>query len=247
MHLEFIKILVEKINWHDALIFSLLSAGPTLLWLFICLRFDRQAPEPPRQILKIFFWGCFIVFPIMLITVPLANLADNNLVAHSILSILVLSFLVDGIFEELAKYLVLRFKTYNSPHFNELRDGFVYGMICGLGLAFVENILYGLVAGQLSVGITTVCVRGFTTTLLHFLTGGIIGYYLALAKFSATTNRSRRWAIWRGLILAILLHGLYNTGIRFGWFWSIVPAFLLLATVFKIIVYRIRNINGISI
>ena len=233
--------LITQASWQNSILFLLLSAGPTLLWLFICLRLDRAAPEPGLQIFKIFLWGCLITIPIIPLAGYLTRLVQGSSWFGPVSLIIVLSFLIDGLIEESSKYLVLRFKTYPSVHFDELRDGFVYGMTLGLGLAFVENVLYGFLVGGLMAGAGTILLRGFTSTFMHFLSGGIIGYHLGLVKFNPV--KRPKLIILRGLILAILFHGLYNTIVRFGWWWNLIPLVLLLIGVYLMIFKKIKKIS----
>jgi len=236
-----IEFFIKNINWQSSLLFIILSAGPTLLWLFICLKFDNSAPEPKKEILKTFFWGCLITFPIIPIAGYLTHFIKNISWLRGVALIFILSFLIDGLIEEFAKFFILRIKIYSSIHFDELRDGFIYGMTLGLGLAFVENILYGFIVGELTQGAGTIILRGFTSTFMHFLSGGIIGYYLGLVKF--TTVRNPRLTVFKGFILAVLFHGFYNTIVRFGWWWNIIPLALLLIFVYLIILKRIKKFD----
>ena len=219
--------------------FLILSAGPTLIWLIICLRLDKDAPEPKNQVVKTFFFGVVITIPIILIAGYLTDLIKGIPYFSDIAIIFILSFLIDGLIEEFAKYIILFKWVYKSLHFNELRDGFIYGMIIGLGLAFVENILYGIASSNIGTGVITVLLRGFITTLLHFLTGGIIGYYIALVKFHSKPHSTALY----GLGIAVLLHGLYNTIVRFGWWWNIFPLLIILLLTYIIILIRIRKMK----
>lgn len=235
------EYLIEQVNWQNSIIFILLSAGPTLLWLFVCLRFDRAAPEPGLQIFKTFLWGCLITIPIIPLAGSLTRLIQDTSWFGPITLIIILSFLIDGVIEETSKYIILRYRTYYSVHFDELRDGFVYGMSLGLGLAFVENILYGFLAGDLMIGASTILLRGFTSTFMHFLAGGIIGYHLGLVKFNSV--KRPRLIIFRGVIIAILFHGLYNTIVRFDWWWNLIPLAILLIIVYILIFKKIKFIS----
>lgn len=239
--MDLIAYLVSEVTTQKLLLFLVLSAGPTLFWLLLCLRLDRMSPEPKYQIFKIFIWGAVLTLPIIFIAGYLTKLVEGSSYFSAIVSIFVLSFLIDGLIEESGKYIILRFRTYKSLYFDELRDGFIYGMVLGLGLAFVENILYGLVVGNIGEGSTTILLRGVTTTLLHFLTGGIIGYYVALAKFSKIKGK---FVSLKGVFLAILLHGLYNTIVRFDWWWNMIPLALVLLTVYIIVLVKIKKLNG---
>jgi len=230
---------INYINWQDSIIFLLLSAGPTILWLLVCLRFDRSAPEPRWQILKIFLFGCLVTLPIIPITGSLTHSVENISWLNPVTVIFILSFLIDGI-EEFFKCAFLRLTIYGSAYFDELRDGFIYGMVFGLGFAFVENILYGFISAGLLSGSGTVLLRGFTSTFMHFLSGGIIGYYLAQARFR---KRKKGLVILQGLFLAVLFHGLYNTIVRFNWWWNLFPLAILLILVYILILKKIKTVS----
>jgi len=235
------EYLAEQANWQNSIVFMLLSAGPTLFWLFICLRLDKAAPEPGLQIFKTFLWGCLITIPIIPLAGSLTRLVQDTSWFGSISLIIILSFLIDGFIEETSKYLILRYRTYRSVHFDELRDGFVYGMVLGLGFAFVENVLYGFLIGDLMTGASTILLRGFTSTFMHFLAGGIIGYHLGLVKFNPV--KKPKLIIFRGVIIAILFHGLYNTIVRFDWWWNLIPLAILLIVVYFLIFKKIKFIS----
>ncbi|MFA6145902.1 MAG: PrsW family intramembrane metalloprotease [Patescibacteria group bacterium] len=236
----FIKTLLGETHPLNLLFYLLLCAGPTLLWFFFCLRFDRRQPEPKREIFKFFSLGAIITIPLIFIAGPITNWIEQNLFLNSILIIFILSFLVDGLIEELAKYVLLNWTLYRCRYFDEIKDGFVYGMSLSLGLAFTENILYALFSKDLANGTTILLFRGFTTTFMHYLSGGIIGYHLAMAKFYKSNKMTQRMFKFRGLILAILLHGLYNSIIRFNFMWGFIPLAIILWIIYFIIVYEMK-------
>jgi len=243
-----INYLIEQANWQNSLFFLFLSAGPTLLWLILCLKLDSSSPEPKKEIFKVFVFGIFIAILIIPIAGYLTRLTKNNLLSQPLLSIFVLSFLVDGFIEELAKYFILRFKIYYSKYFDELRDGFIYGMVLGLGFSFIENILYAFLSNNLISGAGMIIFRGFTSTFMHFLSGGIIGYYIALFKMRQRSpiergGRKQKWIMVKGLLIAVLFHGFYNSIIRFDWWWNLIPLTILLLFVCRLILKRIKRIS----
>lgn len=227
-------------NYQNFLIYLLFSALPIGIWLLVCLRLDRSAPEPARQIFRVFLLGALVTIPLMLITGNLTNWGEKSLILSPFLMILFCSFLIDGLFEESAKYVIFRLGVYKTRHFNQLRDGFIYGMTLGLGFAFSENILYGFLSPNIWSGTSLLLLRGLTTTLIHFLAGGIIGYYWGLVKFNP---RHSRYFSLKGLFLAFLLHGLYNTIVRFDVYWNIVPLGILLIGIYIIILRRIKRMS----
>ena len=225
-------------GYQNFLIYLLFSALPVGIWLLVCLRLDRSAPEPAGQIFRVFLLGALVTIPLMLITGNLTNWGEESLTLSPVLMILFCSFLIDGLFEESAKCVIFRLGVYNARHFNQLRDGFIYGMTLGLGFAFSENILYGFLSPNVWSGTNLILLRGLTTTLIHFLAGGIIGYYWGLVKFNP---KHSRYLFLRGLLWAFLLHGLYNTIVRFDIYWNIIPLGILLIGVYIVILRRIKR------
>ncbi len=225
-------------NYQNFLIYLLFSALPIGIWFLVCLRLDRSAPEPAGQILRVFLLGALVTIPLMLITGNLTDWSENTLVLNPLIMILLCSFLIDGLFEELAKYVIFRLGVYRIQHFDQIRDGFIYGMTLGLGFAFSENILYAFLSPNMWLGTSLILLRGLTTTLVHFLAGGIIGYYWGLVKFN---RQPLRYLALKGLLLAFLFHGLYNTIVRFGWYWNILPLSVLLIWVYIMILRCIKR------
>jgi RsiW-degrading membrane proteinase PrsW (M82 family) len=124
-------------------------------------------------------------------------------------NIIVNAFISTALVEESIKYLAVRAKAYNSRNFSETIDGIVYGVAAGLGFATVENILYVFGFGTVSTAI----VRAFLSVPSHAAYGGIMGFYLGLAKSrgDGLSKQNERTLVMRGLIIAIMLHGLYDT------------------------------------
>ena len=56
-------------------------------------------------------------------------------------------FIVVALSEEGFKYLLLKLRTWKSPHFNCQFDGVVYAVVVSLGFALWENIAYVLYYG----------------------------------------------------------------------------------------------------
>jgi RsiW-degrading membrane proteinase PrsW (M82 family) len=124
-------------------------------------------------------------------------------------------FLVVAPGEEAAKLGAVFAFVYWTDRFDSVVDGAVYGAMAGLGFATVENFFYiGQVLAQAQ---TTgqIIVSGTVITTVRSLVGpghviwtAIAGYYLGLAKF----NREYAFPlVCKGLLIAIVLHGAYNT------------------------------------
>jgi len=209
------------------LIFHLI--GPTIIWFFICLWWDRKQPEPNRQIIRTFLLGGLVALLLTFINIPLTEYIKKVFFGPEILLILILSFLVDALIEEGGKLTCFKFTVYRFPSFDEPVDGMIYGIILGLGFAFTENIFYAFAIKDISLAADILLLRGFTTTFMHFIAGGIIGYYFALSKFSLG---KKSFSVFKGFILAVLFHGSYNVLSRFNQ-----PLFLYLLAILLIIIF----------
>lgn len=120
-----------------------------------------------------------------------------------------------GVLEELCKalpvYLLVSYKKLHDP----LSTAF-YGAMSGLGFAIAEGVAYsfryasGLSKGQLDLGayVAANTIRFVSLPLFHAILAGIVGYFIGLTII----NPSRRSALcFVGVIIAAILHGLYNT------------------------------------
>jgi len=175
----------------------LLAVAPAALLLKYVLVRDKYKREPRRLIGITFLLGALAIVPATIIELLLRF--DN---------ILVTTFLSVAVVEETMKYLAVRVKAYNSSSFNEVMDGIVYGVAAGLGFATIENIFYVFGFGTIS----TALIRAFMSVPSHAAYGGIMGFYLGIAKsFRLSSKQHERKLILTGLTVAILLHGLYDT------------------------------------
>ena len=102
----------------------------------------------------------------------------------------------------MAKFIAVRLAVYDHVEFDEIVDGIIYSVTSGLGFAALENLFYSVKFG-ISVGL----FRAFITNLAHASFSGISGYYLGLAKFS---KENTIITLGKGLISAIVLHGIYD-------------------------------------
>ncbi|WP_246986234.1 PrsW family intramembrane metalloprotease [Halorientalis marina] len=124
-------------------------------------------------------------------------------------------FFVVGPIEETVKILAVRLHAYRDDRFDAVIDGAVYGAVAGLGFATIENALYITqtlgtapeAANLIGEGSGIATVRALAGPG-HVIYSAFAGYYLGLAKF----NRDRAGPIvLKGLIIATLIHGTYNT------------------------------------
>lgn len=184
-----------------SILLFILAVLPGVLVSYIMYRLDRYEHEPLIPLLLSFVAGALVIFPAIQIEktafVWIGRPGNLNL-AQAVL----LGFIFIAANEELWKFLLLRFGAYPRNFFNEPLDGIVYAVLIAMGFATAENIAYAD-----RFGMPTLLLRTLTATPAHLVFAIIQGYYAGLAKFSPTGSRR---LLWRGWLLATLLHGLYD-------------------------------------
>lgn len=198
------------------LLYAILGIAPSLIWLMFYLHKDAH-PEPKRTILLVFLGGAFmgpvavlVQFSAMMLLTPYAQwshffetLGDNrslffaNVVLFAPLS------------EELLKYLVVKWQVLKNPDFDEPLDAMIYLVVSALGFAATENLLniFLMPDSTLQLALSQAMVRFLSATLLHTLTSGILGYFIARSLFNF---KNRNYLFASGFLLAVALHSFYN-------------------------------------
>lgn len=179
------------------LIVSFLSG---ILWVWFFYRRDKKQPEPISLVMKAFVYGAISVFPAAFIEAPFRPFITGQV--PDIGRLFIVTVLVVGLVEEMAKFAAVKLAVYDHPEFDEVLDGVIYAVAAGLGFAAVENLFYSV-----RFGLTIGLFRAFITDLAHASFSGIVGYHLGLTKFF---KGNPVLLVGKGLLIAIGLHGLYD-------------------------------------
>lgn len=184
---------------HEFLLLLAAAISPAMaVGLFIYWR-DEHEKEPVRLLLLAFLLGAFSILPALVLSFLMSRTGLNLQSPH--LAFAALSWILAvGLPEEFSKFFLVRLFLYPRRAFNEPYDGIVYCAMCGLGFATVENVMYVLEGGfPVALG------RAFFSIPGHASWSVLVGYFLGRQKFEGI----RGFAGW-GLLLAALLHGLFN-------------------------------------
>jgi len=190
---------------------------PSLLWLLFYLRKDVH-PEPNRLIIRVFLWSLLITSITALLIAGLYEIEQQNLVnfqeiAPYLFSFPILMLLFNAFWEEILKYLIVRFTILKNRNFDEPVDAMEYMIISALGFAAVENVLIAFSYENLIELSNILFVRFLGATFIHALSSAIVGMFLARAIFKQK-NRKRYplkiGYVLVGILLASGLHGIFN-------------------------------------
>lgn len=190
---------------------ALALAPVAFIFTYVYLR-DEYEREPLKYLIITFLLGILIAGPVILLGEYLEEVTEITVDTESIWKLLIYAFLIVATTEEVMKYLVLRLYNYPHKQFDEPYDGIMYGVAVSMGFAAIENVLYVVFSDD---GYQTGLVRMFTAVPAHAMFGALMGYFAGKAKF--LENRKRAWMeLTKGLLIAILFHGIYDYFIFLG-------------------------------
>ena len=204
-----------------------------LWWIDI---FER---EGIREIIILFALSCFFT----LLVLPTSEAIQVYLDFHlngEVFNDLMYCILGIGLVEETAKIIPFLILLRFSKVINEPFDYILYGSICALGFAFVENILY-----LYSTELDSLHGRSLFASVSHMINTSIITYGMALKKFGHHKSLWNNFFVL--VIIASLSHGFYD-------FWLINPiasklylvTFIYLMIMIKVWMTMKNNLLNIS-
>ena len=224
---------------------------PSLIWLSFYARKDCH-PEPKNLLAQTFLMGIIIAPLAIILQWSFAELASTITgVSQAMTQNSSYFFLWAAVVEEVIKFYAVRLLIMRNPEFDEPIDAMIYMITAGLGFAAMENILamHGVFPDGTQATLTTWALRFTGATLLHALSSGLLGYFLAMSWFFRDHKKK---LIVIGVIMATIFHFTFNTflsafdnrftGLVYSTLLLIIMAFLI-----SILFDKIRDRHGKSI
>lgn len=180
---------------------------PGLLICWIVYRADRYEREAIGPLVWCFGLGAAATFPAMQFEQRIIPMV-GDIERDPVLTFL-MAFGAIAPVEEVVKWLALIGGAFIWHFFDEPFDGIVYAVMVSMGFATVENVCY-----IDSFGGNTALLRAFTAVPAHLVFAIAVGYYAGLAKFNPA---DRRHLLFRGLLVGIILHGVYDFLVLQNW------------------------------
>jgi RsiW-degrading membrane proteinase PrsW (M82 family) len=226
----------------------LMAIVPTALWLFFFYRQDRLEPEPKRNILAVLLLALLLTqavgLPLIREGFRVTEWASADSATSLLASVLILGFVYQGI-----AYAAVRMVVYTTAEFDERMDGIVYGTVAGLGVATLLNLRYVLDNG--GVALSPGVIRVVTTALAQAVFSGLLGYFMAEAKF----EHKPFWWVPLGLILAASFNGLFSwlisevsaSGLQVDPWRSLVLGLVVALGVFMLLMALMRRVTQVTL
>lgn len=157
------------------------AALPSLVLIgYVCFK-DRLSPEPPKMLLKAFFFGILSTVVSLTMSVPASLFGLYPTEPVTVGGHIAVALFGAALPEELAKLFMLWLVLRRNKYFDESFDGIVYAVCVGMGFAFAENIGYLAQAGEywVNLGIT----RGLISVPGHYAFAVAMGFYYSCYHF----------------------------------------------------------------
>ncbi len=253
---------------------AILAVVPLMFWGLV---FYKKQPERKTDVIRLFLAGAVSVAPLLaykflwqffpwINAFSYTHQFNDDMIGFANITLIpmqvLLTFMIVGVIEEVAKYLAVR--NIHHKYMCSITDCMEFFIIAALGFAFTENIIYFF--NIMSVrGVEEVMLpfifRSLFSTFAHVMFSGILGYYYGLAHFAAPVLHERwnkkdwTWIRWiaktigiktpvlfhhekmiQGLLYAIVAHAIFNIMLEMNWTFLIIPyltfGFFLLMALF---------------
>lgn len=181
------------------------GALPASIWLWFWLKEDSAHPEPRGLIVLTFLSGMIAV----ILVLPFQKIV-HHLFGNSVF----VTFSLWAMLEELFKFGAAYVIALRNSAVDEPIDTIIYMVTAALGFVALENTLFllkPLFEGQVVDTLMTGNLRFIGTSLLHIISSATVGIFMAFAFYNSKSIK--RLYIWSGLIIAIVLHTLFNLSI----------------------------------
>lgn len=223
------------------LIGFLLATLPAPVYVALVLWIDRYESEPVWTLVTAFIWGAVVAVFVAAFVNTIGSLIVASLISDEAGDFYG-AVISAPVVEESMKGAVL-FALYFWKHdeFDGVIDGIVYASMVGLGFAMTENIQYygsAALEGGVGGGLVLFILRGMMAPFSHPLFTSMTGIGLGLASQSKS-RFVKFFAPAAGLVLAMLLHSLWNLSAKLSALLYFVVYFLIMVPMFVAVLVSI--------
>ncbi len=179
-----------------------LALVPSVLWMIYFYRQDHLEPEPKTGIALVFI-AAFVLTDVLGRRIVYDWFRVSEWAANDTVTSLGASIFINGVIAQLVAYIAIRL-VYGTDEFDERMDGIVYGTVAGLGVAAMLNLRY--IIDNQGVELAPGVVRTVTTALASASFSGLLGWFMAEAKFA----HKPAWWVPVGFAISAFVNGLFS-------------------------------------
>ncbi len=181
---------------------------PAAILLRYVYKTDTVEQEPPGLLARLLLMGVFAALASGVLETLGETVLNALIDPGSPIYTVVLAFFVVALVEEGMKFVLLKRTTWYHPAFNYRFDGIVYAVFVSLGFAAFENIQY-----VLHYGLSVALPRALLAVPGHMSFAVFMGLFYGRAKLCEAYDYRRgvRHNLTAGYLVAVFLHGFYDT------------------------------------
>jgi len=211
-----------------------LVLSPVVIFYALYWRYFHFRPEYIKH-LQAFLAGLAAALVIILLSPFVLHVMGGD-------NILIRGFINAAFLEKLAALAVLLMVHRQYPNFS-IVEAVLSAMLYALGFSAVENVFY-----EINYGLSDSIIRIFFSVPMHATTCGIMGYYLGVMRMSST-RIGKTQVMLAGFVLALLMHGLFDTLIFTGreTVYLIVPVLFMMVILNEMYLSRAETVPGYEV
>jgi hypothetical protein len=176
-----------------------LVAAPVLLWLTFSYLRERSVVQPRERLLTVLVIGALVANAVGIPVIEQVFQTERWLPLSNGVVRIVGYTVTFGAFQEVLKYLVMRYTTW--PVLFRIRlDGVAYSAACSVGYASILNLNFLLTT---NTDPSTMALHIFDNMALHTAASIIVGYGLSLLRFDKPAPFLMPFTV----ALSALIHG----------------------------------------
>lgn len=235
----------QILNYQNIILAIVVGFLPAVFWLWFFLKEDCH-PEPKWMIVYTFLAGMAVI-PIALIVEKFIFDFFLYLKLATFDSYPILLLFLWSAVEEYLKYAAANKTALKKKVFDEPVDALIYLIVAALGFAAFENILFALKNfggnDNLLASFISGNFRFLGPTLLHVAASSMVGASIAFSFFHKEHMKRN---VAGGLILAVLLHTIFNYFIMKSKERDILEIFLLIWVIIILILFLFEKIKRLK-
>lgn len=210
----------------------------------ICLYIYQKdyEKEPKKLLTKLFIFGMLSCIPALILELVLGHFFSNEGI-KSHLELFINVTISIAFAEEICKWLVIYFSTYNNKEFDHIYDAIVYCIFTALGFALVENLLYVFLSGW-GVGL----FRAVTAVPGHAAYAIIMATLLGKAKQAQIGNNKSKEHLYIALsiIAPTIGHSIYDYLIMDDEYILLLAFVVFVVVIFRYSYMKVRKLANVK-
>lgn len=219
-------------------IYILAAVVPAFFLMRYIYRMDTIEKEPPMLLLSLALYGVLAAVLAGVLEGVAERILASQINPDSEKYTIILAFLVVAVIEEGLKFLFLKYRTWRDPNFDYRFDGIVYAVFVSLGFAAWENLQY-----VMGYGLSVAVPRALLALPGHMGFAVFMGAFYGKAKLCEDIGhtRAKHVNLVTGYIVAVLLHGFYDSCAMIGDTLSTVLFIVFVVAMYFIVIRLIRK------